>query len=461
VTELTGAEDVREIPEREALYLTVPGAISLAPGFDPGTRIELRPDPSLSLRLPGARVYWSDWALNPAPDESGGGADVAAIAARSPLGGRIAWFGLRLGQGATLDDSALLGRLVQNGVSWAAGVPSAAPAAWPRASRAALVITLDVEDEPRNAADMAAFLGERGLPGTFFVVSRLVLQDRALGETLRRAGEVGSQTSDHTPLAGLTAQDQRVRLRRSASEIEAWVGASPLGLRPPEETFDRNTLDAWQRVGGTYLVASNEARSASPEIHTVGAGSMVVLPRVLKDDYNIIVQDRVLRATSLGEAYLAGARKMRAIGGLAVLAGHTQIMREGPRIRALGTVADTVLAQGDWWIAGAAAAAAWWSARAAVDVTFDPLSGGFASGPGGPPPDLTVTTPVAEGLHGLWIDVVLPAAPEGLAPLVDGLPVDFVETGWGVRVPVGPATAGASHRISFTVVERDEARPAP
>jgi hypothetical protein len=309
ILDFTGAEDVREIPPREGLFLTIPAAVSLSPGFDPGMRIELRPDPSLALRMQGPRVYWSDWALNPRADESGGGADVAAIATYSALGGRISWFGLRLGQAATPADQERLDRLVQNGIAWAAAVPTAAPAAWPGASRAALAFTLDVEDQPQNALHMAAFLRGRDLPGTFFVVSRLVMEDQALGQALREAGEVGSQTSDHTPLQGLTAQDQRVRLRRSAIEIEDWTGVAPLGLRPPEETFDPNTLDAWQRAGGTYLVAANESRSASPEIHRVGEGTQVLLPRLLKDDYNIIVQDRVLRGVSLGQALVKAPAK--------------------------------------------------------------------------------------------------------------------------------------------------------
>ena len=97
---LTGAEAAVELPTREALYLTVPGGVALSPGLDPGTRIELRPDRSVALRLPGAGVYWSDWAMNPAPDGQGSRAGVAAVADRTAAGGRIAWYGLRVGQAA-------------------------------------------------------------------------------------------------------------------------------------------------------------------------------------------------------------------------------------------------------------------------------------------------------------------------------------------------------------------------
>jgi peptidoglycan/xylan/chitin deacetylase (PgdA/CDA1 family) len=244
----------------------------------------------------------------------------------------------------------------------------------------------------------AALLRNRQVPGTFFVVSQIVQDDAELARALVGAGEASSQTADHTPLAGLTAQDQSLRLGRSWTDIEEWTGVAPAGLHPPEETFDASTLDALQRVGGTYLLATNEARSASPEIHRVRGTSMVLLPRILKDDYNIIVQDRVLRGASLGQALQAGTRKMRAIGGLAVVAGHTQIIREGPRLDALEAVADSALAQGDWWIARGSEVAAWWSSRAGTTVEFEPLSERASEAPVS---DLLVTAPLDRSVQNL------------------------------------------------------------
>ncbi len=462
IRELTGAEDVRELPSRSALFLTVPAGTALSPGLDPGTRVELRPDPSLALRRAGPSVYWSDWALNPAPDESGGGADVAAVATRAPRGGRTAWFGLRIGQAVTSADSLRLQRMLQNGVLWAAGVASAEPAAWPHADRAALVFTLDVEDEAENALQTAALFREEALPVSFFAVSQLVKDDSQLARALIGVGEVGSQTADHTPVAGLTSADQSLRLRRSWDQIADWTGVPPAGLKPPEETFDLNTLAAWRAAGGAYVLAGNDARSASPEMYEVGDGTVVLLPRLLKDDYNIIVQDRVIRSRSMADAYLEGTRKLHAIGGLAVVGGHTQIMRTGPRLNGLRTVADTARAQGDWWIARAEQVAEWWKARAAIRITFVPpdttvLEGGFTHGPVN---DLLVEAPPDRAIENLWVDIVLPVEAAAMFPVVDGASVDFSMTDWGIRVPVEDLPAGATRRISLLVAPEDEgARP--
>jgi peptidoglycan/xylan/chitin deacetylase (PgdA/CDA1 family) len=460
VAELTGAADVRELPAREALFLTLPYGVPLSAGLDPGARVELRPDPSLALRVPGPRAYWSDWALNPAPDQEGGGADAAAVTVRTAGGGRVAWFGFRHGQGVATADSLRLQRMLENGFLWAAGRAMAAPAAWPSGERAALMVTLDVEEQPANAAPMASMLRERGIPATFYVVSQLVQADTALAATLKAAGEVGSQTTDHAPLRGLTTQDQRFRLRRSWADVETWTGVPPAGLHPPEETFDANTLDAWQLAGGRYLVATNDGRSASPEIHPTPEGTVVLLPRILRDDYNLVVQDRIIRVASLERAFVDDVRKVHAIGGLAIVAGHTQIMRPGARPAAVAAVVDSARAQGEWWIARGAEVADWWLARSGTRVAFvAPESSAYLGDEldPAPVPDVLVEAPAERGIAGLWIDLVLPRTSASMRPLVNTGSVAFETTDWGMRVPVPSLDPGGSARISFVQPAADSA----
>lgn len=447
VAELTGAPDVRELSVREALYLTVPGGTPFSAGLNPGTRVELVAEPSLAVKLTGPRVYWSDWALNPAPDESGGGADVAALTYRTSGGGRGAWFGFRLSQSATPADSASLDLLVGNGLRWAAGLASFNIASWPDGLHAALLLAQNVEADHGNAAAMAELLQRRGVRGSFYAVSQMVLDDTDLAGVLTAAGEVGSQTSDHQPVGGLTFHDQSVRLRRSWVEVRGWTGLAPGGLRPPEEAFDEGTLRAWADAGGSYILAVNQARSGSPEVYEVKGRPIVLLPRLIKDDYNVVVQDGAMRTERLTASFLEGVDKMRAVGGLAVVASHTQIMGEGGRLQAVETVIDSAQAQGDWWIAPGEEVAGWWKARSGVRLTMlgpGDMDATPAAGLG-----VLVEASPEEAVHGLWVDVVLPADPNGLGPLVDGESVAYVGTPWGIRVPVGDIEAGGRRVVSL------------
>jgi len=468
VAELTGSEAVREIDPSDALFFTIPGGLAMSPGIDPGTRVELRPDPSMAVALPGPHVYWSDWALNPRGADGPEGGGAAVVRRETRTSGRVVWFGFRASQGVTPSDADRIRRLVRNGIRWSAGLASAVPAPWPYARRAALVVAQEVEAEARNALAVADLVEQLELPVSFFVVSGLVREEAALGRRLATVGEVGTQTPDHRPLAGLGHADQLVRLRRARSDIEGWAGRPPAGLRPPEEAFDTNTLRAWGEAGGAYLLAATGARTASPELHQTGDGPVVVLPRLVKDDYNVIVQDASLSPSALEEAWLEGLDKLRAIGGLAAVVSHTQILERPRRVETLQAVADHARRQRDWWIVSGRDAARWWRARSAVTVRFDgPVgtsgpavrgdSGGVASGrlevggvveaseppvEGGDPPAveapwrLRVTLPDSVPTGAVWIDVVLPRGRGGRVPVVDGRPVEFVETAWGIRVPV-------------------------
>jgi hypothetical protein len=201
-------------------------------------------------------------------------------------------------------------------------------------------------------------------------------------------------------------------------------------------------------------VALNDARSGAPEIHETASGPVVVLPRLLKDDYNVFVQEGAMRADRLAEAWLEGAAKLRTLEGLAVISGRTQILSTRGRIEALGTVTDTARAQGDWWLAEGREVADWWRLRRGIRLAFvdpppepEPVD---AVAPRVGIPDLLVEAPEAPApFDGLWVDVTLPGGHEGIVPWVEGTPSDFAVTSMGLRVPVGELGPGVVRRIVF------------
>lgn len=447
VGRLAGSPDVREIPPREAIYLTVPGGLALSAGLNPGTRIELRGEAVLALGEASARVYWSDWALNPAGAAPDDGTDAAAVTRRTGSGGRVAWFGFRLGQGATPRDAELLERLVRNGILWSAGRPVASVSPWPAGLRAALLPVLEVETRPRSAIPVSQLLREQGAPATFFAVTQLVKDDPELARALRDAGELGVQTTDHRPLRGRTVRDQEMTLRRTVAEIRSWADTVPAGLRPPEEGFDRATLLGWQRTGGRYLMALNEARSAGPELHAAGRDTLVVIPRLMKDDYNVFVQDGALLSERLAEAWTAGLDKLGSLGGVAVMAGHTQILNTDGRLSAFRAVLEDAMGQGEWWVATGEEVAEWWRTRSHLQITWvAPADSADSAGT----LELMVSAPEDRGVdHEVWLDIALPAGPVAPEPSVDGDPVRSVLTPWGIRLPVGPLAPGQSRRVTL------------
>jgi len=439
---LTGALDLAEIPAGEAQFLSIPAALPISPGLPPGARIELFPEPHLALQVPGPHPYWSDWALNGASEGSPAAPDAAIVLHEPRSGGRIVWFGFRDRQAVSDRDAARVRRLFRNGIRWASGTVTAEIAPWPAGARAAILVSEDVETGFENVLAFARVLRVRDTRGSIFPVSGLALEHPEIAAAIADIGEVGSQTADHVSPAGLPVDEQEVRLARSRRELRQWSGAEILGLRVPEERFDEATLLAWRRVGGTYVVALNEARSAAPEVFTTDDGPVVLLPRLLKDDYNVFVQDGARRTNVLLKAWLEGLDKLGALGGFGLISVHSQIAGDPDRVGVVGEVIDSISGgRTDWWIATGAEIADWWLTRSEARLQLE-----------GPPDSLSLRllTPPSPALSGAWIDVSL-GPDSDLRPFVDGRPLAWAPTEWGVRFPVEELTTGETNAIQLLI----------
>ena len=447
---LTGALDFAEIPAGDAQFLAVPAALPVSTGLPPGARVELFPEPHMALQVPGPHPYWSDWALNGAAADGVSQPDAAVVLHEPRSGGRVVWFGFRDRQAVSDRDATRIRRLFRNGIRWASGAVTVEIAPWPEGARAALLVSEDVETGFENVVAFARELRVRDVRGTIFPVSELALQNPGLAAAIADIGEVGSQTADHVSPAGLPMKEQEVRLARSLRELQQWSGSEIVGLRVPEERFDEATLQAWRRAGGTYVAALNQARSAAPEVFATDDGPVVVLPRLIKDDYNVFVQDGARRTAPLLSAWLDGLDKIGALGGFGLISVHSQIAGNPDRVGVVGEVIDSLAdGQTDWWLATGAEIAGWWLARSEARLQLE-----------GPADSLTLRllSPPSPALSEAWIEVSL--GPEsGLRPFVDGRPLAWAQTEWGIRFPADELTTGATAGIQLMNPPADSIAP--
>jgi peptidoglycan/xylan/chitin deacetylase (PgdA/CDA1 family) len=333
-------------------------------------------------------------------------------------------------------------------VRWAASVPTAEILSWPGGARAALLVAQDVETEFINASALARLARRKSFPVTFFVVSQTALDYPELADSLVLAGEVGSQTSDHTVLSDLSFADQRTRLSRSWAEVRGWTGDSAFGLHPPEERFDANTLRAWRQAGGRYLVALNDARTAAPEVFETAAGNVVLLPRIIKDDYNVFVQESAMRSRRLTEAYLEGLVKVRSLGGLGVVSLRSQMGGVPGRVGVIGEVVDSVRAQGDWWVASGRTVAAWWLSRQTATLRFVEAANDQFT--------IEVTAPGDTGLRGAWVRLLLAGESSRWLPSIEGELVAYAETQHDIRVSLPDMAPG--EQVTLAIRKEDSPR---
>ena len=452
--DFTGAVDVIEYQAGNELFLTIPADLAVSAGLAPGSRIEFYADSHLGLLTPGPRPYWSDWALNSRSAGGEAAADAALALRTTSGGGRAVWIGFKPGQAVRPLDKSRANKLLRNSLRWAAGIPSAAVSAWPEGRRAGVLIAEDVESGFVNVTSLARVLREHDMKGTFFAVAEMAIEHPALADSLAGAGEIGSHSADHVSTAGLPLREQRIRLDRSRSDLEGWASQEVVGLRPPEERFDEATLRAWlrsdpDRVGAAYVAAVNGARSAAPEVFRFPEGSIVVLPRLMKDDYNVVVQEGTRSPEALQSAYLDGLRKLGALGGLGFVSLHSQIGGTPGQIGIVGAVLDSIALQRDtWWVATGAEIARWWLDRDAMRLTLHRATGSTDL-------QLEVEAPSGSTSREVWIDLTLPGGSERV-PFEGERQLPYARTLWGIRIPIRPLSAGEVRTIRLTEPAKDE-----
>lgn len=368
VTSMTGAARVDTIEQRAETYVVFPGGGALSTGIPPGARLEVLAGNHVALRASGRDAYWGDYDLHPVP---AGGQPLldAAVAHSAARGARTVYWGFELTDVADRAWSRdLLALLLRNSIAWAAGRPMAELESWPDGRRAAAVIAQDVEDQFANARHALDTLRAADVRGTFFLVSELAREHEELVRELAAAGEIGTHSENHRLLGGLDAALQQRRLEETQDHLTRLTGQPVAGLRPPEEQFDGATLRGWRAAGGSYVFATNDGRTASPELLRIADDTVVLLGRIAYDDFAVVRRAGLTAPDTQASIYLREFRKARALGGLFMFSYHSNMLARPEFVGALGPLVRTIARDSATWLATAGEVAAWWRARANVGV---------------------------------------------------------------------------------------------
>jgi hypothetical protein len=193
-------------------------------------------------------------------------------------------------------------------------------------------------------------------------------------------------------------------------------------------------------LGGSYLAASNDARSAAPEIFIVRSGPIVVLPRVVDDDYTVMVTRGKNSSDALQGELEASLKKIRSLGGLHLLTLHSQLINNNRRIDAVEAVVNSAAAAADVWIARAVDVADWWLERSKLELRVQERADRSAV--------LTIANHGERPVSSVWVHVYLPEARETYAAPEIGQTVLESRFGpWGLRIKVPTLEPSSSLRI--------------
>ena len=434
---ILGSRALREFPRDEAAFMTVAPTGPVGNEGLSGYRIALMKRESQwgIAGLPAA-AFWLDYFRHPIPR---GEEAWASAAVRSYGSGRLAWVGydpdLAAGDSENREIALSLTRSL---ISWCVSVPSAGIDLWPYDRKAAVLIVEDTERDFENARLLDTILSAHDIRGSFMCVTRLARRDPELVRALARRHEVGSHGEEHASFAKQSFRKQLRRLEGSDRDLERLTERPTAGFRPPEEGYDRTTLQALASSGYGYVLGNIDAPNVLPEIlryelRRKKDASLVRVPRVGLDDYELVVKNRMVEddilATLLDELDMT-----RRVCGVDFVSLHTHILGTPERVE----VVDRFLNEADlegFWVTGADSLASWWRARDLLSVSLRPEGDGGAA--------LQVMNGGHEEVRSAGVWVMIPGNPDFL-----------VADGGGARV-WGPDARGA-YRLSIDWLEPGE-----
>lgn len=238
--------------------------------------------------------------------------------------------------------------------------PYSALAMWPQARGFAALIEEDTEDQFDNAATVQNLVRDNSYPITWYILSNQALKHRSLTKSLSETGEIACHGDHHGLFTKSDRRDQVVRIARCQKVLAALTGAKPLAFRPPEEEFNSATVDAIVNNGMTHYIAENSPDRSVPEIQVslVNGKSLVSIPRVVSDDYELWHTRNLGRKETL-QVIDDETEWMSQIGGLYMFSFHTQYMNNldnlaavahvGNRLNRLSAYFATSKDIADWW----------------------------------------------------------------------------------------------------------------
>lgn len=374
ITRLSDAARVDTLDRRTRTLVTLPDGGVLAADLPPGATFEVRSAHDAAIRRVGRDAYYSDGVLNPAAADAQPGID-GAVTHTAVGGGRAVYWGFDLARVVDRPwDRAVSQLLLRNSLAWAAGDVLASLAPWPAGHRAAVVVVQEVDDGVDDAALARDTVQQPGVKRTFFLATNTAHDRKDIVRQLAATGEVASRPDDELRIAR-TDEEQTEKFRTMRSDLAGVLGRDVAGMMPPKERIDPLLTLAWARAGGSYVLAGNGARSASPELLAVDSALIVLLPRVADDDAEAL-RAKTTTPAALDASYGAAFAKLRALGGLYVMRHHASLLARADLVPVLARAMRLASADSAIWLATASEVAAWWMARSHITIATTREAGG-------------------------------------------------------------------------------------
>jgi len=370
----------REANQPAALHLRygLPGTAAV----DPGYYLRLTPDQT-PLFLPKTDKvdiagYWAaDGYKDIQPSMISRRAGF--VTRQLDSGGRIAWFGTTLfglhrDEVNTKQANALFNQLF----SWLGGQGFVCVEPWPDGHHTAMLIQCDISDKFDNITNTFKLFNRLGVKTTYNIRTNSAEKySKVLSNLNAKNSEFAIYGDSHHLFSEQSVNKQAKRMRNAVNFLLRFE-YNPTGFRPPQLTYDDNTIEAVKTIGLTYIAADNNPDRDYPrytpkdQSQELDAG-LVFFPKSELNDYDIIHKFHQTETDSIANLMLQDFTRINDVGGLYKFNYSNQALSVSQLESVAGSVIKDAQRESDLWIATSGEIADWVRKRALITTQYATL----------------------------------------------------------------------------------------
>jgi hypothetical protein len=380
-------------------------------------------------------------------------ASSSAITANEIKGARRVWIGAPEASWAGAQSD--MDKVLKDLLVWLHRQPTVTLASWPAPFQTAFFVEMDTEDKFENAAVLEKIFDDRGLRGSFYLLTSLAIKHPEIVKRLAGKHDIGFHADIHNGFKGLSAEQQDVRIRKMIADLKQIIGENnrAIGFRAPLESYDKTT-EITLRARGIRLHVADPGSSDSslPIFSTSESGlssdqALLITPRTLLDDINY-QQMGISKPGSVKQVLFENLQDKLMNRGLALLSVHTQNFgSESILAREVAGLLDEALRlKTKVWLPSGDQIDAWWRGRARVQVVSTRLANGQIT--------IAVNNAGTVDMPSTQLIVTAPSFDSKLmiSPTLPGVQVTRQDDlRWAVSLPV--VKAGASTKFAARFVK--------
>ncbi len=339
-----------------------PGSSNVPPGYR--LRLALQEKP-LFLKMGNSEEIVGYWAREKYVEEIPDSIPrQAGIIARSLLsGGRVVWMGAGI-EGLHVDpvNKEMALKVIGELVAWLDGNGIPSVEAWPDGKKCAVMVHGDIEDKFESVKRLTGVFKRKNIPVTYNVLtSEAAKFPQTIEEMAKTGAEISVHGDNHKIFAGQTYQTQVDRLKSTAGFVTLY-GPPPTTFRPPELSYDDNTLRAAKVAGFTNFLAYNQADRDYPVFSTQERSidfGLVCFPKSELDDYDL--SPKVIEKSDLekSHSFIGDFNRIYDLHGLYKLNFHSQYLNTEELPKAVEETLIEIQRHDDVWFADARTIANW------------------------------------------------------------------------------------------------------